>query len=113
MFFAGGDAVTGPSIVLEAVGAGERAAVAINEKFSQDMEPQDCSEPFWRQEIQNDTAFDPQAEPVDTLRLEQKTLPLKARKGFEEVELDIDKDAASKECLRCLRCDYRGEDNPK
>jgi len=109
MFFAGGDAVTGPSIVLEAVGAGERAAVAINEKLSQDMEPQQRPEPFWRRTIQNDTTFDPEAEPVDTPRLKQKTLPLKARRGFEEVELAINKDAACKESKRCMRCDYRGE----
>ncbi len=110
MFFAGGDVVTGPSIVIEAIGAGERAAVAINEKLSCDLTLEERPEPFWRRHIQNDTAFDPEAEPVEALRLKQETLPLKARRSFEEVELAIKPDAACQECLRCLRCDYRLED---
>ncbi|MHC4750648.1 MAG: FAD-dependent oxidoreductase [Planctomycetota bacterium] len=107
MFFSGGDAVTGPSIVLEAVGAGERAAVAINGKLSQDLAPQDRPQPFWRRTLTNDTEFDPEAEPVDTPALKQKTLPVKARSNFEEVELEITKNSAFQESLRCLRCDYR------
>jgi NADH-quinone oxidoreductase subunit F len=107
MFFSGGDAVTGPSIVLEAIGAGERAAVKISEKLSQNLAPQDRPEPFWRRTILNDTEFDPEAEPVETPALKQKTLPLDARRSFEEVELGILKDDAYQECLRCLRCDYR------
>jgi NADH-quinone oxidoreductase subunit F len=107
MFFSGGDAVTGPSIVLEAIGAGERAAVKISEKLSQNLAPQDRPEPFWRRTLVNDTEFDPEAEPVETPALKQRTLPLDARRSFEEVELEILKDDAYKECLRCLRCDYR------
>jgi NADH-quinone oxidoreductase subunit F len=110
MFFSGGDAVTGPSIVLEAVGAGERAAVAINEKLSQNLEPQDRPKPFWRRTIPNDTPFDPEAEPVEMPLLKQKTLPLEERRNFKEVELAISKNAAYQESLRCLRCDYRVED---
>jgi pyruvate/2-oxoglutarate dehydrogenase complex dihydrolipoamide dehydrogenase (E3) component len=110
MFFAGGDAVTGPGIVLGAIGAGERAAVAINDKMSQDLAPENRPRPFWRRRIRNDTTFDPEAEPVDVPRLKQETLSLKARRSFEEVELAIYKDAAYQECLRCLRCDYRAED---
>jgi pyruvate/2-oxoglutarate dehydrogenase complex dihydrolipoamide dehydrogenase (E3) component len=107
MFFSGGDAVTGPSIVLEAVGAGERAAVKINEKLSRNLALQDRPEPFWRRTLANDTKFDPEAEPVETPQMKQKTLPLDARRNFEEVELEITKNEAYQECLRCLRCDYR------
>ncbi len=110
MFFSGGDAVTGPSIVLKAIGAGERAAVAINEKLSQDLLPQQRSEPFWRRTIHNDVPFDPEAEPVEGPRLKQKTLSLKDRRNFKEVELSISKNAAYVESLRCLRCDYRVKD---
>ncbi|MFH1719193.1 MAG: FAD-dependent oxidoreductase, partial [Planctomycetota bacterium] len=109
-FFAGGDAVTGPSIVLEAIGAGEKAAVAINEKLSQDLPPQDRPKPFWRRTLVNDTEFDPEAEPVEVPLLKQKTLPLEARRSFKEVELEIARDAAFQESLRCLRCDYRSQD---
>ncbi|UCC30888.1 MAG: NADH-quinone oxidoreductase subunit NuoF [Phycisphaerales bacterium] len=110
MFFAGGDAVTGPSIVLSAVGAGEQAAVAINEKLSQGLAPEDRPEPFWRRCILNDTPFDPEAEPVDSPRMKQETLPLEVRRSFEEVELAVGKDAACQESYRCLRCDYRVEE---
>jgi len=110
MFFAGGDAVTGPSIVLEAIGAGEKAAVAINEKFSQDLPPQERPKPFWRRTLVNDTQFDPEAEPVEAPILKQKTLPLEARRSFKEVELEISRDAAFQESLRCLRCDYRSQE---
>jgi NADH-quinone oxidoreductase subunit F len=110
MFFSGGDAVTGPSIVLEAVGAGERAAVAMNGKLSQDLARQDRPEPFWRRALPNDTEFDPEAEPVEIPPLEQQTLPLEARRNFDEVELKIAKNAACQESLRCLRCDYRVQD---
>jgi NADH-quinone oxidoreductase subunit F len=107
MFFSGGDAVTGPSIVLEAVGAGERAAVKINEKLSLNLAPQDRPEPFWRRTLVNDTEFDPEAEPVVVPLLKQRTLPLDSRRSFEEVELGIAEDEAYRESLRCLRCDYR------
>ncbi len=107
LVFAGGDAVTGPSIVLEAVGAGERAAVAINEKLSEDLSLDLRPEPFWRRPIRNDISFDPEAEPVATPRLKHEGLPLAERRGFVEVELAITENVAEQECLRCLRCDYR------
>ncbi len=40
----------------------------------------------------------------------QQTLPLSARMDGGEVELGVDLETALKECARCLRCDYRGED---
>ena len=106
MFFAGGDAVTGPSIVVDAIGAGERAAVAINETLAREIPPQHRPEPFWRRTIDNDTAFDPEAEPVETPRLKPRTLALDKRGSLDEVELAIDKNDALRESLRCLRCDH-------
>jgi NADH-quinone oxidoreductase subunit F len=110
IFFAGGDAVTGPSIVLEAVGAGEQAAVAINERLSQGLASTERPEPFWRRTLTNDTRFDPEAEPVETQRLTQETLALDERRSLAEVELAIAQESACRESMRCLRCDYRGED---
>jgi len=107
MFFAGGDAVTGPSIVLEAVGAGEQAAVAINQSLSGDWPRAERPAPFWRRVIRNDVPFDPEAEPVERARMIQPTLPVEARHNLEEVELAIDKTVAIQEAQRCLRCDYR------
>jgi len=110
-FYAGGDAVTGPSIVLEAVGAGERAAVAINRKLMRDVPAAERPEPFWRRTIGNDIRFDPDAAPTTQPRLEQDTLPMAERCSLAEVELAIGKEAAVGESLRCMRCDYRGEDS--
>jgi NADH-quinone oxidoreductase subunit F len=107
LIYAGGDVVTGPSIVLSAIRAGERAAVAINRELSKDLPEEERSVPFWRRTIPNDTEFDPEAEPVDTPRMIQETLPLDARANFDEVEQAVGREAAVKECVRCLRCDYR------
>jgi len=108
--YAGGDVVTGPSIVLTAIEAGERAAVAINEKLSEDVPPKERSEPFWRRDLENDTAFDPEAEPVELGRAVQEKLPLPERLSFEEVELKVPKKVILEECTRCLRCDFRIEE---
>jgi NADH-quinone oxidoreductase subunit F len=109
-FYAGGDAVTGPSIVLEAIGAGERAAVAISEYLAQELPPGERPAPFWRHRLPNDTAFDPEAEPEEAPRLVQATLPQAERRNLKEVELAVTQEAAFAESLRCLRCDYRGEE---
>ena len=57
--FSGGDAVTGPSSVVEAVAAGERAAVGI------DLYLTGKNHAFWREAHEVDTSFDPDAEPSD------------------------------------------------
>ena len=56
--FAGGDAVTGPSSVVEAVAAGERAAVGIDQYLT------GANHAFWRETQEVDTFFDPDAEPA-------------------------------------------------
>ncbi|UCC29164.1 MAG: FAD-dependent oxidoreductase, partial [Phycisphaerales bacterium] len=109
--YAGGDVVTGPSIVLAAVGAGERAAVSINEALSQDLAEEDRSTPFWRDVIPNDVPFDAAAAAESVPRMKHETLPLEKRTGFQEVELAVSKSVALKECARCLRCDYRAPAN--
>jgi NADH-quinone oxidoreductase subunit F len=104
--FSGGDAVTGPSIVLEAVGAGERAAVAISGELMRDVPPAERPVPFWRRTLSNDTAFDPEAPPSEARRLVQPMLAPEARRSFEEVELGLTREAVCAECGRCLRCDF-------
>jgi NADH-quinone oxidoreductase subunit F len=56
--FAGGDAVTGPSSVIEAVAEGEKAAVGI------DMYLNGANHAFWRVDRPVDVEFDQDAEPV-------------------------------------------------
>jgi NADH-quinone oxidoreductase subunit F len=100
--FAGGDAATGPSSVVEAIGAGERAAVGMDQFLT------GANHAFWRDERVADTAFDPDADPVSYERAAAPELPARKRKGnFEEVEGTLTAAAAHREARRCLRCDYR------
>ncbi|HEY3353774.1 MAG TPA: NADH-quinone oxidoreductase subunit NuoF [Polyangia bacterium] len=100
--FAGGDAVTGPSSVAQAVAAGERAAAGIDRWLT----GQDHA--FWRRWEEVDTAFDPDADPSAAPRAQQRLLPVEKRRGsFEEVELGLGRGEAVREARRCLRCDYR------
>ncbi len=99
--FAGGDTATGPASVVEAIAAGERAAVGIDVLLSGDAHA------FWRAHDGVDTAFDPDADPKLTPRAEPKVRPASDRKGFDEVELPWAAKVAQAEAQRCLRCDYR------
>ena len=99
--FAGGDAVTGPASVVEAVAAGERAAVAIDEYLT------GANHAFWRRDVTVDVFFDPDADPVDTPRATVVCLDPEARAcTFDEVELSWNLATACAEAKRCLRCDY-------
>ena len=108
--FAGGDAVTGPATVIKAIASGERAAVAIDRYLSGDM-----SRVYpWRELRSPDTPFDPEAEPLAANRAESIKLSApERRRCFDEVERVLSKEAAMREGLRCLRCDYRGEPAPE
>ncbi len=99
--FAGGDAVTGPSSVVEAVAAGERAARGI------DMYLTGADHAFWRETLPVDTFFDPEAEPVETPREKLRLIPVERRRhNFDEVEQPWQEATAIRQAKRCLRCDY-------
>ena len=94
--------MAGPSSVIEAVAAGEKAAVGINNFLG------GKSEPFWRNNRGVDTFFDPEADPVETPRGEPKLISVgKRRRNFTEVENTWSRSVALAEAKRCLRCDYR------
>jgi NADH-quinone oxidoreductase subunit F len=100
--FAGGDAVTGPASVVEAVGAGERAAAGIDKFLTGE------NHAFWREMKTPDTFFDPDADPIALERAEFKMLAVTKRsKNFDEVELPWAEAVAVQQAKRCLRCDYR------
>ena len=100
--FAGGDAVSGPSSVVEAIAAGERAAAGIDSYLNGE------SHAPWRTYRQSDAFFDPDADPVMGERPAAKLIPIARRNGsFAEVELTLPCAAALSESKRCLRCDYR------
>ncbi len=99
--FAGGDDVTGPASVVAAIGAGEKAAVGIDELLT------GANHAFWRRDVEPQTEFDPDADPVETPRAAVDELPLQRRRtSFDEVELGWAAATALAEAKRCLRCDY-------
>jgi NADH-quinone oxidoreductase subunit F len=102
--FAGGDAVLGPSSVVEAIAAGEHAAVAIDKMFTGEEHA------FWRAEKPVDAFFDPEADPAAYPRARMQLLSVtKRRNNFQEVELPWSEPVARREAKRCLRCDFRPE----
>jgi NADH-quinone oxidoreductase subunit F len=99
--FTGGDAASGPSSVVEAVAAGERAAVGIDRYLT------GREHAFWRETREVDTFFDPDAEPVDTPRERLALIPVERRRyNFDEVEQPWREAVAVRQAQRCLRCDY-------
>ncbi|SIQ87298.1 NADH-quinone oxidoreductase subunit F [Alkalispirochaeta americana] len=99
--FAGGDAASGPASVVWAIAAGERAARGMDMLFTGE------DHAFWREEHSPDTAFDPDADPVEFPREAVATIPVERRRGsFDEVELPWNELVALRQCQRCLRCDY-------
>jgi NADH-quinone oxidoreductase subunit F len=102
--FAGGDVVTGPNTVVDAIAAGKRVAVMIDrylrgEELKQPAErriPRYYIEPF----KPNGKGSEPQS------RVELPRMSAESRKrGFAEVELTLPVEEAVQEAGRCLRCD--------
>jgi NADH-quinone oxidoreductase subunit F len=99
--FAGGDAVSGPSSVVAAIGAGERAAVGIDRLLTGEAHA------FWRTYPEFATDYDPDADPPPDPREEPDRIAVDRRRhGFDEVELPWHEDVARRQARRCLRCDY-------
>jgi NADPH-dependent glutamate synthase beta subunit-like oxidoreductase len=102
--FAGGDAVTGPATVIEAVAAGRKAARSIHCYLKGLPLPEHLI--FPRR---------PLVAPVMTISADEKSRPVRSdmpeieverrRAGFDEVELGLGVAAAVEEAKRCLRCD--------
>ena len=102
--FAGGDAVTGPATVIEAVAAGHRAVEAIDRYLNgQDLEahadrPADDTTPA------SDWAEIPE-ETVPAPRARSAQLAVAERVGsFAEVDAGLSEDQARQEAARCLNC---------
>ncbi|MEX1349556.1 MAG: NAD(P)-binding protein [Desulfobacterales bacterium] len=102
--FAGGDAVTGPASVIEAVAAGHKAVEAIHRfideedlsQYAQDLAEQQPSGQSW-QEI-------PEAIVPET-RVTSRHQDIGKRIGsFEEVNLNFSEAEAQQEARRCLNC---------
>jgi len=102
--FAGGDLVTGPNTVAEAIAAGKKAASVIGRYLR--------GEALVRKpEIKLPDIFVEPAEFSESdrdspLRAEPPTIPVESRrKNFAEVEMVLSAEQAHAEARRCLRCD--------
>ena len=99
--FAGGDAVSGPSSVVAAIAAGERAAVGIDARLT------GAPHAFWRAYPDLPTDYNPDADPVPYPREDPNLIALERRKNnFDEVEQPWNEATARRQARRCLRCDY-------
>ncbi len=99
--FAAGDAVAGPWSVVGAIGAGERAAVGMDQFLTGDTHA------FWRDYKEVPTRFDPDADPVEYPRAGMAHIPVdRRRNNFDEVEQSWNESTAIRQAKRCLRCDY-------
>jgi NADH-quinone oxidoreductase subunit F len=99
--FAAGDAVSGPSSVVEAVAGGERAAVGIDLYLTGE------NHAFWHASREVDTSFDPDAPPSDATREQLNLIGVERRRNnFDEVEQPWCESVAVRQAGRCLRCDY-------
>jgi NADH-quinone oxidoreductase subunit F len=103
--FAGGDAVTGPKTVIEAMAHGQRAASSIK-RFIQGKELGPRVERYSYELIPIPQTVPTDEETKERPRTNEKELPLKERKAsFKEVALAYTGEQAKKEASRCLRCD--------
>jgi len=99
--FAGGDVVSGPASVIEAIAAGRQAAISIDKYFGgggdidEVLAPPEEVAPYDIEEIEGEK-YRP---PMNMLPLDERL------KGFAQVELGFDEGKAIEEAKRCLRCD--------
>ena len=103
--FAGGDFVTGPGMVIEAIATGRRAAIAIDKHLKNDTSRVEIYD--LKKKVAGEAGSSQIDETWETQpRLEMPKLPVKERKrSFEEIEQGFSEEAARQEARRCLRCD--------
>ena len=97
--FAGGDCVSGPATVIEAIAAGRKAAEAIDHYLGGSG---DIAESLVAPE--EATSFTEEDFPAEKLAIFSHLPPQERVKNFAEVELDVDWNVAVAESLRCLQC---------
>ena len=103
--FAGGDFVTGPGMVIEAIAAGRRVSLAIDKYLNKDSSRVEMYD--LKQRLAEDTVVPETDESWEEQpRLSVPILPPGERKmNFAEVELSFSAETAQREAKRCLRCD--------
>ena len=104
--FAGGDLVSGPSMVVDAVAHGQKAAAMID-RYLRGAEMKD--EPhIVRPDVYLEPCAAEKEEYEEPRRVAIPVLPAESRKkSFAEVETGLTAELAACEARRCLRCDLR------
>jgi NADH-quinone oxidoreductase subunit F len=102
--FAGGDVVTGPNTVVQAIAAGKKAAVVID-RYLRGEPLRKPAAPRLPRVLVEPVAVSAE-EATQAQRASPPTLPIEVRKrSFSEVELSLSLEEAACEARRCLRCD--------
>jgi len=102
--FAGGDLVTGPNTVIDAIAAGKHAAAVID-RYLRGQELAAPPEPRLPAVFVEPAALRAE-EDHDAVRAEPSMRPAELRmKNFAEVEMVLSVEQARREAGRCLRCD--------
>ncbi len=104
--FAGGDFTLGPGMVIDAIAAGRRGAIAIDKCLRGDTSPVEMYD--LRPEVVEEETKAEEDEDMwePRFRPEIPELPVNERKGsFDEIELGFPEEKAIQEARRCLRCD--------
>ena len=110
--FAGGDAVTGPSTVVDAIAAGKLAAETIEKYVS--GQPLGREHRLTRPSMYVLPEMLTEEEIATAKRPSMRHLPVSRRaKNFKEVEQGLTEEMAVREARRCLRCDLETEDGKK
>jgi NADH-quinone oxidoreductase subunit F len=105
--FAAGDAVTGPWTLVQAVAGGNRAADAIHRYLRGEPLIVVAAGPRQRR-----VATPPVGEIAEYGRAHMPMLPAEGRaRNQAEVELGFDLELAMQEAFRCLRCDFREQED--
>lgn len=97
--FAGGDFVTGPRILIEAIAHGHKAAQSIHYYVTKGKVPQK------RAHFKPVKDYTPPIGYDSLPRMKPRTRPVYERGSFDvEVDLSLSKDAIQKEAMRCFQC---------
>ncbi len=99
--FAGGDCVTGPKTVIEAIAVGHKAAKSIDRYLNPEVRSEKREA-----RVEFEVVIKSTDKKERTLMPE---LPINKRKNFKEVELGFTEEMAIEEAKRCLRCGFCAE----
>jgi len=100
--YAGGDAVSGPASVIEAIAAGRQTAISIDKYLGGEGNIDEVLAPL-EEEV---APLDVEETEGEKHRPPMEMLPLAERlKGYAQVVLGFTQEMATEECKRCLRCD--------